>query len=64
MKPVPRRLIIARIAADVLGIETLETRNFDSLDCHHLAIWDVRRALLLAFNAGQSTTTKKEKPSC
>jgi hypothetical protein len=64
MTPVSRRLVIARIARDVLGIETLETRNADSLDFHDLAIWDVRRALLLAFNAGQSTTTKKEQPSC
>jgi hypothetical protein len=64
MNPVPRRLIIARIARDVLGIETLETRNADNLDFHHLAIWDIRRALLLAFNAGQSTITTKEKPLC
>lgn len=39
--------------ARVLGIETLETRNSDSLDFHDLAVWTVRAALDAAYAAGQ-----------
>lgn len=40
------------IARRHLGLETLETRNSDSLDFHDLAIWNIRDALLAAYAAG------------
>ena len=44
---------INAIAAKVLKIETLETRNIDSLDFHDLAIWQVKQGLQEAYNAGR-----------
>jgi hypothetical protein len=44
--------IIEQIAKDVLGIETLETRNSDSLDFYDLAVWRIAEALALAYQAG------------
>ena len=44
--------IFALIAEKHLFIETLETRNSDSLDFHDVAVWSVRDALEAAFKAG------------
>jgi hypothetical protein len=44
--------LITEIAREHLGIETLETRNRDSLDFHDVSVWGVRRALLAAYEAG------------
>ncbi|MDD5470419.1 MAG: hypothetical protein PHP05_00685 [Sideroxydans sp.] len=44
--------IFALIAEKHLYIETLETRNSDSLDFHDVAVWAVRDALEAAFKAG------------
>lgn len=33
--------VINQIARDTLRIETLETRNSDSLDYHDLAVWEI-----------------------
>jgi hypothetical protein len=44
--------LLANIASEHLGIETLETRHADSLDFHDLAVWQVRRALEAAYAAG------------
>jgi hypothetical protein len=35
-----------------LGLETLETRRRDALDFHDLAVWSIRDAIQIAFNAG------------
>ena len=43
---------IERIARDVLGVETLETRKSDGLDFHDLAVWKLREALADAYMAG------------
>ena len=40
------------IARNVLGLETIETRNSDSLDFHDLAIGSIRDALIAAYKAG------------
>lgn len=45
--------ILATIASEKLGIETLETQKSDRLDFHDLAVWSVRAALEAAFEAGQ-----------
>jgi len=34
------------------GVETLETRNSDSLDFHDVAVWAIKEALEDAFIAG------------
>ena len=44
--------ILTLIAQKHLGIETLQTRNADSLDFHDTAVWCLRDALEAAFKAG------------
>ena len=46
---------IERIGQDPLGLETLRTRNRDSLDFSEQAVWTLRRALEAAYKAGQAT---------
>lgn len=43
------------IARKYLLIETLKTRNSDSLDFNDVAVWSVKAALLAAFEAGQAS---------
>ena len=54
--------LLARIALDHLFIETLATRNSDSLDFHDVSVWGVKSALMAAYQAGlaagQSTAAK------
>ena len=54
--------LLARIALDHLFIETLATRNSDSLDFHDVSVWAVQSALMAAYQAGlaagQSTAAK------
>lgn len=40
------------IARRALGISTLEIRRSDSADFHDVSVWQVERALTLAFQAG------------
>lgn len=44
--------IIEEIAKKVLGFETIEARNSDSLDFKELSVWRVAEALEEAFDAG------------
>jgi hypothetical protein len=44
--------LLAQIASQHLGIDTLETRNSDSLDFHDVAVWTLREALEAAYLAG------------
>ena len=44
--------LLARIALDHLFIETLETRNSDSLDFHDVSVWGGKSALVAAYQAG------------
>ena len=46
---------LANIAATILGLETLNTRNRDRLDFHELAVWQIKKALEAAYAAGQKT---------
>jgi hypothetical protein len=43
---------IDRIARDILGLETLERRNRDSLDFHELSVWRIKKALEAAYLGG------------
>lgn len=57
---------INQIAKQTLGIRTLETRKSDSLDFHELAVWSLKEALNLAYQAGKAdikdASAKKHKP--
>ena len=44
--------ILTLIAQKHLGIDTLQTRNSDSLDFHDTAVWCLKDALEAAFKAG------------
>jgi hypothetical protein len=55
--PNPEVAIEARleeIARTTLGLETLQTRNSDSLDVHELAVWTIKNALRAAYEAGRA----------
>jgi hypothetical protein len=45
--------LLQQIALDHLFVETLETRNSDSLDFHDISVWAIRAALQAAFDAGK-----------
>ena len=47
---------IEKIAHEILDLETLETRNMDGLDFHELSVWEIRKALEAAYNAGREAT--------
>jgi hypothetical protein len=47
-----RLAAIKQIARDELGLETLDARNSDQLDFHDLAVWQIKKALLKAYEAG------------
>ena len=49
-----RDAALAKIARDVLGIETLEARKSDEADFHDLAVWSIDKALQAAYEAGQA----------
>lgn len=44
--------VLAAIAKETLGIETLATRKCDALDFHDVAVWSVKAALEAAYRAG------------
>jgi hypothetical protein len=44
---------LLEIARRQFRIETLETRNWDRLDFHDVAVWAIRAALEEAYEAGQ-----------
>ncbi len=47
-----RLAAIKQIARDELGLETLDARGHDDLDFHDLAVWQIKKALLKAYEAG------------
>jgi hypothetical protein len=49
----------AKIAKELLDIETLETRNSDGLDFHDVSVWEIRDALEAAYNAGRKAAAAK-----
>ena len=52
---------IEKIAREVLDLETLETRKMDSLDFHDLAVWEIRKALEAAYEAGRQAARANRK---
>jgi len=53
--------IIIKIAQDNFGLETLETRNSDSLDFNDTAVWCIKDALTAAFQAGIEFANNQKK---
>ena len=45
--------LLTEIAQKHLNLETLETRNSDSLDFHDVAVWAIKDALQEAYEAGK-----------
>ena len=43
--------LLVEIAKKHLNLETLETRNSDSLDFHDVAVWSLKKALQEAYEA-------------
>jgi uncharacterized protein YcaQ len=50
---------IARIAARILGVGTLDLRHRDRLDFHELSVDGLRRALEAAYEAGRAAAAYK-----
>ena len=50
--------VLLQIARQVLGFETLETRNSDELDFRDVAVWRIREALEQAYAAGERATAE------
>ena len=46
--------LLTKIAKKHLSLETLETRNSDSLDFHDVAVWSLKDALQEAYEAGKA----------
>jgi hypothetical protein len=44
---------LAKIAKQHLDLDTLEERKRDSLDFHELAVWQIKAALIAAYEAGR-----------
>lgn len=53
--------LFAAIAKEHLHLETLETRNSDSLDFHDVAVWGVKAALEAAYEAGKAAAKTKHQ---
>lgn len=51
--------IVADIAQRKLKIDTLETRQSDSRDFHEVSVWNLRSALLCAYEAGRTAETRR-----
>lgn len=47
--------ILTNIAKERLGIETLETRNSDSLDFYDISVWALKEMLEQAYEAGKQS---------
>lgn len=53
MKKTKKEIILEQIAKEVMEIETLETRNSDSLDFHDISVWSLKEMLEKAYEAGK-----------
>jgi hypothetical protein len=59
MPEAPSEALLLEIATKHFCLETLETRNSDSLDFHEVAVWSIRAALEAAFAAGVAAANKR-----
>jgi reverse gyrase len=47
---------LEKIAKEYFLVETLTTRNMDSLDFHEVSVWAIKGALAEAYKLGQQST--------
>ncbi len=60
IKQTQKDQLFTQIAKDELHLETIETRNSDSLDFHDCAVWAIKATLEAAYEAGQQNLPRKE----
>jgi len=48
-------------ATKVIHLETLESRNSDSLDFHEIAVWNIKTIINKAFEAGREVEIQRNK---
>lgn len=48
-----------QIAQEYMSIDTLETRNSDSLDFYECSVWSIRNALAKAYELGKAVKEAK-----
>jgi hypothetical protein len=53
---------INQIAKTHLDLDTLEERKSDSLDFHELAVWQIKAALIAAYEAGRQAAKTHRTP--
>ena len=53
---------LTSIASTHLHVETLETRNSDSLDFHDVTVWGIKAALEAAYVAGKRSERNSSLP--
>jgi hypothetical protein len=56
-----KQQVFASIAKQTLFIDTLETRNSDSLDFHDTSVWGIQQALEQAYQAGFKQGKRQRK---
>ncbi len=59
--PAPTDLL-EQLAREHLGLQTLETRNSDSLDFSDVAVWALKSALEAAYQAGYKAGSAAATP--
>jgi hypothetical protein len=59
MKPLDQ--LFTDIAREHLGIATLQTRHRDVLDFHEVSVWEIKRALTAAYEAGANDRPTRAK---
>ena len=53
--------LLTEIAKKHLSLETLESRNSDSLDFHDIAVWALKKALQEAYEAEKTSKKQQSK---
>jgi hypothetical protein len=53
---------ITQIAKTHLDLDTLEERKRDSLDFHEHAVWQIKAALIAAYEAGRQAGKTNRNP--
>ena len=55
---------IQEIVKKLLNIDTLETRNSDSLDFHEVSVWALKETLEECYLKGRESITNPNKGLC
>jgi len=55
---ISKEQIMKEIVENAMELPTIETRGSDELDFHDVAIWRIKEALHLAYEAGKESVKK------